>query len=110
MLSARGEIVQITIPFNVDVVREPGGTVTAGLGFSGEALLSQAEAAARDSVSPKGLPDNGILNGIQLGPYNGNNAISIAPQTSGPQFGTPSNASMVLHILAASGDGTQFIG
>src|SRR3954467_4176934 len=102
----RADIFPIPLPsFNVDVVKEPGGTTTANLGNSGEAYVTQSFAAANDSVSPKGLPDNGLLGAVQLGPYNGNNAFRIFPQQSGPQLGGPGGQGMVLHILAAAGDG-----
>jgi hypothetical protein len=92
--AAAQQAVQVTIPYNADVVREVGGTTTGG-GIDpdtirvdngqpvsvpgGRAFVTQSEAAARDSVDPRGLPDNGVLQApegtIRLGPYDGNNAI-----------------------------------
>ncbi len=86
---------QIPLTYNADVVREAGGTVTGGLDQAGRAYVSQGEAALRDNLYPRGLPDNGILTvpggTLQLGPYNGNNAILMTPDArsgfvvAGPQ-------------------------
>lgn len=90
------QVVQLPIPYNADVVREPGGTVTGG-GIDppitrfgpggaetipgGRGFVTQAEAAANDPVDPHGLPDSGVLvvpgGTVQLGPYNGNNAFLL---------------------------------
>ena len=91
------QVVQLPLTYNADVVREPGGTITAGgidpatnLGPGGRGFVTQAEAAANDSVDPHGLPDNGVLTApggtIQLGPYNGNNALLLTTLDDGFAF------------------------
>jgi hypothetical protein len=102
--------VYLSVPFNVDIVREPGGTTTASLGYEGEALVTQTEAAANDTTDPRGLPDNGILNlpgaTIQLGPYGGNNALRVRPQ-EGYTFGLfPPAQYTDLHLFVVAGDST----
>ena len=82
------QVVQLPLPYNADVVREVGGTISGG-GIDpaqpdpgGRGLVTQSEAAANDAVDPRGLPDDGVLavpgGTIQLGPYNGNNAVRLA--------------------------------
>lgn len=75
-LSAFADQVQFTLPYNVDVIHEPGGTAS-GLGAHGEAYVTQSYAAANDSVTPRGLPDNGLIKDVALGPYNGKNAVVL---------------------------------
>ena len=91
---AVAEVVQLPLTYNADVVREPGGTITAGgidptttrfgtggpeTNPGGRGFVTQAEAAANDPVDPHGLPDSGVLavpgGTVQFGPYNGNNAF-----------------------------------
>jgi hypothetical protein len=81
--AAIAAVVQVPLPLNADVVREVGGTVSGGgVDPSGRAFVTQAEAAANEGGTPHGLPDNGIVTvsggTIQLGPYNGNNALRFA--------------------------------
>ncbi|HEV8603897.1 MAG TPA: hypothetical protein VGQ99_00945 [Tepidisphaeraceae bacterium] len=77
-LWACADHLQYTLPYNVDVVREPGGTAF-GIGVNGGAFVTQSYAAANDSVSPRGLPDSGLIGNVQLGPYNGKNALLLGP-------------------------------
>ena len=91
---AAAQFVQVPLPYNADVVREVGGTTTGGGIDSqtfrvidnqpvvlpgGRAFVTQSEAAAHDPLDPRGLPDNGVLQvpggTLQLGPYDGNNAL-----------------------------------
>jgi hypothetical protein len=95
---------QYPLPFNVDVIRETGGTVNDGLGLSREAYVTQAEAAANDPVDPRGLPDNGILGSLQLGPYNGNNALRLREFEGGPQMGIPFSQNIGVTVYAAAAD------
>jgi hypothetical protein len=78
--TAIATVVQVPLPFNADLVREVGGTVTGGgVDLAGRAFVTQSEAAANDGGTPHGLPDNGLIpvegGTIQLGPYDGNNAL-----------------------------------
>src|SRR5258706_6556230 len=84
-----------TLPYSSDLIREPGGT--------GGPFVTQSYAAANDSVSPHGLPDNGIINNVQLGPYDGNNALVLGPGQYAPLLSVPPS-SFVLHIYAATAD------
>jgi hypothetical protein len=73
---------QVALPFNADVIREPGGTISGG-GIEGFGFVTQAEAAANDPNDPHGLPEfvtvsNGTL---QLGLPDRNNALRFG--TSG---------------------------
>ena len=67
---------QVALPFNSDVIREPGGTISGG-GIEGFGFVTQAEAAANDPNDPHGLPDSvGLINGtLQLGLPDRNNAL-----------------------------------
>jgi len=107
--SGRAAPLYLDLPFNADIVREPGGTVTASLGFAGEALVSQNEAAANDSVDPHGLPDDGRFSTpgamIQFGPYNGNNALKMGPGQGSPFIPVPPAQYTDLHVFAVASDG-----
>src|SRR5687768_10739324 len=46
--SAEAARVQVNLPYNVDIVREVGGTTTAGPGFGGLGLVTQEYAEAND--------------------------------------------------------------
>jgi hypothetical protein len=99
----------LDIPYNVDIVREPGGTVSDALGFSGEALVTQAEAVANDTVDPHGIPDNRQFNvdgvAVQFGPYSANNALRLRPEESAI-FSVPPAQYTFMHVFAVSGDST----
>ena len=85
---AVAEVVQLPLTYNADVVREPGGTITAGgidpatrTDPGGRGFVTQAEAGANDPVDPHGLPDSGVLavpgGTVRFGPYNANNAYLL---------------------------------
>ena len=82
------QVVQFPLPYNADIVREVGGTITGG-GVDGRGFVTQGEAVANDAIDPHGLPDDGVLQvpggAIQLGPYNGNNVLRFG------NFGTSYN-------------------
>jgi len=92
-----------TLPLNADVIREPGGTA-GGIGLSGAAYVTQSYAAANDPLTPHGLPDNGLVKGVQLGPYNGNNALLLGTN-SGTLLSIPPPYFFVLHVYAAADEG-----
>jgi len=98
---------QYPLPFNVDVIREPGGSA-GGIGFSGgtsgPALVTQSYATANDPLTPHGLPDNGIVKGVQLGPYNGKNAVSLGTNSGTLLQGAPPYF-FVLHVYAVADEG-----
>jgi hypothetical protein len=99
---------QVALPFNADVVREPGGAITGGgVDPAGRGFVTQSEAAAGDAATPHGLPDNGVLQvqggTIQLGPYNGNNALRFG------DFGTNSTG-VFIPIEPGTYDSIQIYG
>jgi hypothetical protein len=103
--------VTILIPYNADIVREVGGTTTNGLSLDGAAFVTQSFAAANDANDPHGLPDNGLFTAgstsLQLGPYNGNNALRLAAQqTSGP-IDVPDAQYTSLDVYVVAGDGFE---
>ena len=99
---------QIPLTYNADLVREAGGTVSAGIDFDGRAYVTQGEASLRDAVDPRGLPDNGVLQvpggTIQLAPYNGNNAI-LLNSASRAGFAIPGELAQDYHYLGIYGAG-----
>src|SRR4051812_14528980 len=97
------DTVVYTIPFSVDVIREPGGRAS-GLGTNGAAFVTQSYAEANDSVDPRGLPDNGVFGSIHLGPYNGANAQRVGLGSYVSPSVSPPGRSFFLHIYAAADD------
>ena len=109
--SAEAARVQVNLPYNVDIVREVGGTTTAGPGFGGLGLVTQEYAEANDTVDPNGLPNTGLFalpdGPLQLGPYSGNNAVRLTP-TLGTAFISVTPAQYErLDVYVLAGDGTR---
>ena len=79
--SAHGVVIQFPFGKNADVVREVGGAAPQGIDNGGRAFVTQSEAAANDTVDPRGLVDSGIFplgpipeDNVRFDPYTGNNA------------------------------------
>jgi hypothetical protein len=98
----------VPIPYNSDIVQEVGGTTTNGLSLDGAAFVTQSYAAANDASDPHGLPDDGLFTAgsasLQLGPYNGNNALRLAAQQSSGPIDVPDGTNY-LDVYVAAGDG-----
>src|SRR2546423_1336518 len=101
-LYASADQVQFTLPYNEDVIRELGGSASSGLGAHGEAYVTQSYAAANDSLTPRGLPDSGLIKDVRLGPYNGGNAVLLAINQWVLLARNPPGAFLVLHVYVAA--------
>jgi hypothetical protein len=115
--SARAQVIQqLPIPYNADVIREVGGTISQGVEpNTRRAFVTQGEAALHDTVDPRGLPDDGVFSmpggTIQFGPYAGNNGYIMTNGTPGLGFGLPVGAPRphTYHVFGtAAGGGNPF--
>ena len=102
-LRASADHVQFTIPYSSDLINEPGGTASS-IGQSGGSFVTQSYAEAHDSISPRGLPDSGVIGSFHFGPYNGNNALELGTNQGVLLRGVPSS-SFVLHVYAVADEG-----
>ena len=50
-------LVPFALPYNADMVREPGGALSAGIDGAGRGLVSAADAVAHGAVDSSGLPE-----------------------------------------------------
>jgi hypothetical protein len=99
----------IPLPYNADIVQEVGGTTTNGLSLDGAAFVTQSYAAANYPNEPHVLNDDGLFTSggasLQLGPYDGNNAVRMTSLDGIPVIGVPPADYSSLDVYVVAGDG-----